>query len=172
MLANTLFADGAAAMLVESKPTDGINLATEVFHNSLAISNDHHMAWSIGNLGFEMKLSSYVPAMIQGGIRNLTASLLEQAKRKIPDVAHFAIHPGGKKILHAIETELGITTEQNVHAYDVLRDYGNMSSPTVIFVLERIVRSLKAVNHNEYVLSFAFGPGLTLESMLLRVQHC
>jgi predicted naringenin-chalcone synthase len=171
LLANALFADGAAALLMESSPRNGTNLSPEVFHNTLVPSNDHHMAWSIGNLGFEMKLSSYVPEIIQGGIRKLSQSLLEKINRNLSDVAHYAIHPGGVKILRAIEDELQIPRNKNEFAYEVLRNYGNMSSPTVLFVLDRIMKNLGSVNQDEYVLSFAFGPGLTMESMLLRVEH-
>jgi predicted naringenin-chalcone synthase len=168
LLANALFADGAAAMLVESQPTPGWNLGMETFHNALAYNGQEHMAWSVGNLGFEMRLSTYVPDVIRSGIRKLTNSLLDKVKMSKGDISYFAIHPGGKKILEAIEQELGITKEQNEHAYGVLDRYGNMSSPTVVFVLHSLIQQLQEKDNGKSVLCLAFGPGLTLESMILR----
>jgi alpha-pyrone synthase len=166
MLANALFGDGSASLLVEGKPRKGLNLKPEVFRCDLAMDGEEDMAWTVGDLGFEMKLSSYVPDIIQRGIKALTAKLLNGV-----DVSYFAIHPGGKRILEVIEKELGLSHSQNVHAYNVLKSYGNMSSATVVFVLEELCRNLNGVDHNKKILSFAFGPGLTMESMLLSVVN-
>lgn len=171
MLANALFADGASAMLIKSSADSGWNFSLDVFHNALAFNGKEHMAWSVGNLGFEMKLSTYVPDVIRTGIKKLTSSLLVKVGTTINQVSFFAIHPGGKKILEVIEQELGITCEQNRPAYTVLNTHGNMSSATVVFVLRHILDQLKHGDENKSVLSFAFGPGLTLESMLLTIHH-
>ncbi len=128
------------------------------------------MAWTIGNLGFEMKLSTYVPSIIKSGIAKLTEELLRKISKKISDIRFFAIHPGGKKILENIEKELGIPKEKNQAAYCVLRNYGNMSSPTILFVLHSIMKNLRPEDKDEYILSFAFGPGLTIESMVLKIE--
>jgi predicted naringenin-chalcone synthase len=171
LLANALFGDGSAALLVESESKSKLKLKLESFHSDLSKDGEQFMAWTVGDLGFEMKLSAYVPDIIRGGIAALTNSLLEKISRKLADIKHFAIHPGGKKILAAIEMELGITKEQNHSAYQVLERFGNMSSPTVLFVLKDVVQKLSAKNHGERILSFAFGPGLTLESMVLNIEH-
>jgi len=171
LLANALFADGAAAMLIKPEANPGWNLSLGVFHNALAFNEKEHMAWSVGNLGFEMKLSTYVPDVIRVGIKKLTGSLLEKVGKSINEVKFFAIHPGGKKILEVIEQELGITKDQNIPAYTILKNYGNMSSATVVFVLNHILNQLKEGDQNQSVLSFAFGPGLTLESMLLTIHY-
>jgi predicted naringenin-chalcone synthase len=89
----------------------------------------------------------------------------------LAEIQWYAIHPGGRRILEAIEQELGMVKEQNRFAYSVLRQFGNMSSVTVLFVLRELMKELAPENHDERVLSFAFGPGLTLESMLLKVHH-
>lgn len=170
LLANGLFADGAAALLMEKKPASGWNLSFVASHNALSFTAEQHMAWDIGNFGFEMKLSSYVPDIIQGGIKKLTTEMLEKINKKIHEIRHFAIHPGGKKILEVIEKELGITRDQNKPAYDVLSNFGNMSSPTVLFVLNEIFKNLNSSDNNSNILSFAFGPGLTLESVLFNAQ--
>jgi predicted naringenin-chalcone synthase len=171
MLANSLFADGSAALLMESQPRKGMNLMTESFYCDLAFDGEQDMAWSIGDFGFEMKLSSYVPQVIRSGIKKLTTSLLAKITLNLSDISYFAIHPGGKKILEAIEQELGLSKEQNRFAYDVLRQFGNMSSPTVLFVLNEVSKSLDATSDGKRIMSFAFGPGLTLESMILKIQN-
>jgi predicted naringenin-chalcone synthase len=171
MLANALFADGAAAILMQATPTAGVNLVPEAFHNSLSFSKDPQMAWSVGNLGFEMKLTSYVPEIIQSGIKKLTNEMLSKIKKDFSTIKHFAIHPGGKKILEVIEKELGLSKDDNRHAYAVLNKYGNMSSPTVLFVLYYLLKESTQENNGESILSFAFGPGLTLESILFRIQY-
>jgi predicted naringenin-chalcone synthase len=170
LLANALFADGAAALLVESEPRTGFNLETIGFQNALAYNGTEHMAWSIGNLGFEMKLSSYVPDIIKGGINSLTQQLLSQLQKKLSDIKYFAIHPGGKRILDVIEDQLNLTAEQTRHAHEVLQHYGNMSSPTVLFVLKQITGQLTDNDAGAHILSFGFGPGLTMESMLLKIS--
>jgi len=171
LLANALFADGTAALVVEAKSAAPHRLKLAQFHNDLAPQGAHDMAWSIGNFGFEMKLTSYVPEIIQSGIKKLTDSLLQKISKNISEIDFFAIHPGGKKILEAIEQELGISREQNTWAYHVLKNYGNMSSPTVLFVLNEIYRQLSAHDNGKHILSFAFGPGLTLESMVLEIEY-
>lgn len=171
LLANALFADGAAAVLVEPTPRQGLSLQLESFHCELATEGEHDMTWTVGDLGFEMRLSSYVPDVVRSGIKNLTRSLLSKIQQNFSDVAYFAIHPGGKKILEAIETELGLTKEQNKYSYEVLKRFGNMSSPTVLFVLHEVCKNLKPTDHKKRILSFAFGPGLTLESMVLKIEN-
>lgn len=171
MLANALFGDGSACVLVEGRTRRGLNLKPEIFHCDIALSGEDDMAWTVGDVGFEMKLSTYVPDIIQKGIRDLTSRLLEGISKNMSDVTYFAIHPGGKRILEVIEKELGLTHAQNSYAYDVLRKYGNMSSPTVVFVLKELCGNLNGVDHNKKILSFAFGPGLTMESMLLSVVN-
>jgi predicted naringenin-chalcone synthase len=145
-------------------------LQLEAFYNDLASEGNTDMAWSIGNAGFEMKLSSYVPDIIQKGIGSLTHQLMSKISRQVSDVKYFAIHPGGKKILTAIEEALGLRREQTQAAFDVLKRYGNMSSPTVLFVLQEIFKKLSKEDQESRILSFAFGPGLTMESMLLKVE--
>lgn len=169
-IANALFGDGAAAIVMESAPSAGTNCKIEAFHCDLATEGHNDMAWHIGNFGFEMALSTYVPDIIKTGIKTLTEKLLSNLQLSMDEISHFAIHPGGKKILDAIEEELNISRQDNRHAHEVLREHGNMSSPTVLFVLNSILNTVDAKNQNEKILSFAFGPGLTLESMLLSIH--
>ena len=173
LISNALFGDGAAAALVlaEPLPNAAPSLALTAFHCGLEPDGHDDMAWHINDFGFEMTLSSYVPKLIQRGIRHLTDGLLASLPVQLTDIRHFAIHPGGRKILETIESELGLTREDNRHAYRVLRDYGNMSSATVLFVLRDVLAAATPTDHGAPVLSFAFGPGLTMEAMLLEVNY-
>jgi predicted naringenin-chalcone synthase len=172
LVSNAIFGDGSAAVLVQSQPVAGrINLALAAFHCELMPAGKKEMAWQIADHGFEMTLSSYVPSMIQQGIKCLTQNLLRKLNLELPTIDLFAVHPGGRKILEAIEKALGLNPEHNCFAYEVLRDYGNMSSATVLFVLKALAQTLTRHHHQQPILSFAFGPGLTLESMLLKVAY-
>ena len=169
LLSNALFGDGAAAVLIQGERNGGTQLEFEGFYSDLSLDGKDEMSWHISDFGFQMKLSAEVPKVIQKGIGKLTRKLLERYATTISEVDHFAIHPGGKRILEVIEQELGIKKEQNQAAYHVLKNYGNMSSPTVLFVLKEVLSTLESKNNDESLLSFAFGPGLTLESMLLKI---
>ena len=173
LISNALFGDGAAAALVLAQPlpNGAPSLALQAFHCGLEPDGHDDMAWHINDFGFEMTLSSYVPKLIQRGIRHLTEGLLESLPVQLTDIRHFAIHPGGRKILETIETELGLTRHDNRHAYRILHDYGNMSSATVLFVLRDVLAHATPADHGAPVLSFAFGPGLTMEAMLLEVNY-
>jgi alpha-pyrone synthase len=171
LVSNAIFGDGAAAVLIQAKPTESTCLRLESFHCDLVFSGKKEMAWHIADFGFEMTLSSYVPDMIRKGIKQLTDNLLNNLPTSIEDIKLFAIHPGGRKILECIENELGLTRHDNRYAYEILRNFGNMSSTTVLFVLKALIEDLTPEQQDEPILSFAFGPGLTLESMLLKVHH-
>ena len=179
LLANALFADGSAAVVIsQDRDLNDLQLSMEQFYCDLAPDGQQDMAWNIGNFGFEMRLSSYVPKIIKQEIKQLTQRLLRHLAyaegEQMPlaseaTVDYYAIHPGGKRILQVIEEVLSLDREENYHAYKVLRHYGNMSSPTILFVLQSLMNDLTVADHDKHVLGLAFGPGLTLESMLLRV---
>ena len=171
LLANALFSDGAAAVLLQGKAPEGLSIRPDNFRSAVDYSGRKDMAWQIGNFGFEMKLSAYVPEIIKSGIKELTAQLLKHPAYSADSIDFFAVHPGGKKILEAIEQALGIDRNSNWAAYEVLRSFGNMSSPTVLFVLKEVWDKLSASDQGKKILSFAFGPGLTMESMLLEVNY-
>lgn len=171
LLSNALFADGAAAVIVEANPRPTFSISMESLYCDLAFVGKQDMAWHIGNFGFEMRLSSYIPDIIKSGIRELTEKLLRHLRLTIEDIHLFAIHPGGKRILKVIEQQLGMQPEDNRYAYQTLQEFGNMSSATVLFVLKALWKELQPQDAGKNILSFAFGPGLTLESMLLRVQY-
>ena len=99
-------------------------------------------------------------------IVSVAQKLLAKASLTGSDINGYAIHPGGRKILEAAETALEFSRENNKHSYEVLRNFGNMSSASILFVLEKILMEKPAINEN--ILGFAFGPGLTVESVILK----
>ncbi|WP_420317568.1 type III polyketide synthase [Ekhidna sp.] len=169
LLANAIFGDGAAAMVISSKVSNR-SLELKNFFSDLALQARGEMGWYIGDHGFEMHLSSKVPDVIKEGIGKLTQRLLHSIKLSVSDIDFFAIHPGGKRILDVIEEKLSITKDQNQDARDILRTHGNMSSPTVLFVIKKIFDSLKESDTEKHLLTFAFGPGLTMESAVLKTH--
>jgi len=167
-IANAIFSDGAGAVLIESNPEQEKYFNLQGFHCDLLPQSSQEMAWHVGDNGFDIVLSSYVPDIIQTGIVAFAHKLLNQYQLNFEDIDLFAIHPGGIKILQACEKELNITTHDNRYAYAVLQKYGNMSSATIIFVLKAIWDDQP--EHDNTIFSCAFGPGLTLESMLLQTH--
>lgn len=168
LLSNALFADGAAAVLVESDKTEK-SLELRSFFCDLYFEGKQDMAWQVADFGFEMTLTSYIPKLVKSGIKSLIDRLLAQTGIAQNDLSLYAMHPGGKAILEAIESALGITKEDNQYAYQILSNYGNMSSCTVLFVLNEILKNTTEKDNGKNILSCAFGPGLTLESMILRL---
>jgi alpha-pyrone synthase len=109
-----------------------------------------------------------VPEIIQSGIANFMHSFLNQYDLQPTDIDFYAIHPGGLKILEACEAALDITKDHNKYSYHILRHYGNMSSATVLFVLKALWDDINNGDHQKNIFSCAFGPGLTLEAMMLK----
>ncbi len=171
LLTNALFADGAAALIVSNENTEGPNFSLENFYSDLVYQGKDEMVWKINDFGFEMKLTALVPEYIKSGIKELTENLLNYLSLEVDDINYFAIHPGGKRILQVIEEVFELDPSDNRFAYNVLEKYGNMSSPTVLFVLKEIMNQLVLTDQDKTILSFAFGPGLTLESMLLKTHY-
>jgi len=169
-LANSLFGDGSAAVLVSSEPSDtSHSLELMSFRSDLFENSEQEMGWSIDDFGFQMKLTNHVPLIIKEKIRGLAESFLKSQKLDLTDIAFYAIHPGGKRILEEIENELNLERSRNRFAYEVLRNYGNMSSPSILFVLKLILGE-KSLERGNNILGMAFGPGLTLESLAIKVS--
>ncbi len=168
-IANAIFGDGAACVLVHGKPQKGQNFLLQEFHCALAPSKQPAMAWYVRNHGFDIILSSYVPDILSNHIKEPVEKLLKSLQLNPEDIHYYAIHPGGKEILSAIEKVLAIEKEKNQPAHEVLQDYGNMSSPTILYVLKKWFDQLQSPTEKN-ILAMAFGPGLTIESALLKTH--
>lgn len=171
IVANAIFADGAACVLIESELEQKKCFGLEAFHCDLLPQTSQEMAWHIADSGFDMILTSYVPEAIESGIAIFLQKLIAQTNLAVSDIDFFAIHPGGLKILQACQQSLSTSAEQNKYSYDVLREYGNMSSATVLFVLKKIWDDIANTDNLKNIFSCAFGPGLTLESMMLKIKY-
>jgi predicted naringenin-chalcone synthase len=171
LLANSLFADGAAAVLVSARePAENRSvLALESFTSALAPEGESEMAWEIGDRGFDIRLSTYVPNIIGGNIGMIVGDVLRDAPWKQEEIGTWAVHPGGRSIVDRIEKELSLNPEQLEDSREVLRRYGNMSSVTVLFVLHRILHRA-GLDKPRAVCAMAFGPGLTIETVLMEFQ--
>jgi len=162
VVANALFADGAAALLVSGEPGP---LQLHDFRSHIIPGSEEDMAWIIGETGFDMKLSSYVPRLIEGNIQAILERLFADSGWNRDELKLWAVHPGGRAILDKTAAVLGLTAGELEVSYDVLRRHGNMSSVTIFFVLKEILeRGTKGK-----LFACAFGPGLTVESGFLEV---
>jgi predicted naringenin-chalcone synthase len=168
LLANSLFADGAAAAVVSARPPGRGTPSFRIggFRSALVPSGERDMAWSIGDQGFDIALSSYVPRIIGGNILGLVGPALSEEGLSAREIGTWAVHPGGKAIIDQVQRTLGLSAEQVAASRDVLRRCGNMSSATILFVLEEILRA-DAPEPEERVCAVAFGPGLTVEMAAL-----
>ena len=172
ILANSLFADGAAAAILSARaPVQG-KPAFEVrdFSTSLVTSGEQDMAWAIGNNGFSMVLSSYVPDIIGSNIRQMLGETLSRKGMALEDIQEWAVHPGGRAILDRVQDSLGLPPDALNASREILRDYGNMSSATVLFVLKELLES--AETESALTGAMAFGPGLTVETAVFERIGC
>jgi len=165
VIANALFADGASAVLVSADPTDapGPRILLHDFFSRCLPQSEGDMAWAIGQHGFDMKLSAYVPKLVDENILPIMEGLFAQAGVARNDIRLWAVHPGGRAILDKLEKTLGLTPADLTISYDILREYGNMSSATIMFVLQRFLEA----EGSGKMFAVGFGPGLTIETALL-----
>lgn len=167
-MANLLFADGAASVIVSSRQIVAGSAKVCAFHSELMFSGEKDMAWQVTDKGFLMSLSGYVPKLIAADIKSYYHAFLSKVALTDEDVDYWAIHPGGKAILDGVRTQMSLRPTQIEASYEVLKQYGNMSSATVFFVLEEILQ--KQGEQGARIMATAFGPGLTMESVLLEKQ--
>ncbi len=165
-ISNAIFADGVSAAIISAHQGD-FNEAKFILHDfmtSIANDSEEDMAWYIGQTGFIMKLSKYVPTIVKDNITSIMDSLFTVANITKKDIDVWAIHPGGKAILERVEEALDITPKDLQSSYHIMQEYGNMSSVTIMFVLEDIRQDS---NQQGKIFAAAFGPGITIEAGLL-----
>jgi len=163
IIANSIFGDGASAALIENTEKQGI--AIDKFYHAIASEGKQDMAWRIENTGFHMKLSSYVPKILKTNLAAAFDDIFNSYEISHEAVDYFAVHPGGKKIVQAVESALQISKDKIEYTYDILKRFGNMSSVSVMFVLKGIFDQTD--DAPKKIIAMAFGPGLTVESALL-----
>jgi predicted naringenin-chalcone synthase len=164
IVAASVFADGAAAAVVTADPAVGTagGLELERFATTVTSEGETDMVWTIGDNGFEMTLTPQVPRIIGREIGEAVRSFLGGA----PTPGAWAVHPGGRSVLDRVESGLALPPEAIDASRRVLREYGNMSSATVLFILRELLRD-DTIADGDAIAAIAFGPGLTVESALL-----
>jgi predicted naringenin-chalcone synthase len=168
MISASVFADGGSGALVSARePASRPALAIRSLHSTLTSEGEADMAWSIGDTGFSMVLSTYIPEIINSNLGGLLKPVLGSAGLETADVDRWAIHPGGRAILDKVQGHYGIPDSRIASSRKVLRDYGNMSSATILFVLRDVMEN--GLSTGENILAMAFGPGLTVETGILAV---
>ncbi len=165
IVANSLFADGSGALVgVPDRSGANGDWYADASGTLLMPDSEDAMTWNIGDHGFHMTLSARVPELIR---RNLGAWLkqwLASCDLKIDDVATWAVHPGGPRILTAFAEAAGIDDDAMDISRDVLSEFGNMSAATLLFILER----LRQTDAPRPCVAVGFGPGMVVEAALLR----
>jgi predicted naringenin-chalcone synthase len=171
LLSSLLFADGSAAALVVSDDADGASpgLRLKSFYSEIIPEGKKEMSWRLSSTGFQMTLTSYVTDLIRADFATLVGHALEKSGRQREQIGAWCIHPGGKKILDTIAASLSFSNGELDPSYEILRQYGNMSSPTILFVLRQLMENLRYPQPN-CIFGAAFGPGLTMETFIAEIR--
>ena len=165
LLSNTIFGDGASAVIITSgNNTKQRGLELTGFYSLLLDKGKELMGWNITPVNFEMILDAKIPDVIGEEIKKILAKATAKFSTKPVTITNWAIHPGGKKIIDVIKRELHLSEEDVSASYKILNEYGNMSSPTILFVLNELMQERNKLN--ETIFSIGFGPGLSIETAL------
>lgn len=180
IVANALFADGAAAVIGvcrknakadrtpvaapgASQISNGVGVRLLEQRSLLLPETEDMMSWRIGDHGFEMTLSPKVPEILSQRLKPWLTQWLSEHGLGVEDIAHWAVHPGGPRIITAVGEMFALSADQLRPSRNVLARYGNMSSPTVLFILNELREHATTPG---YCVAMAFGPGLTIEAAL------
>ncbi|MEO8607916.1 MAG: 3-oxoacyl-[acyl-carrier-protein] synthase III C-terminal domain-containing protein [Chloroflexota bacterium] len=166
VVSSALFSDGAAMVIIgEDHGQVGPRIiASKTFCDYSTLD---HMSFSVTDHGFQMYLSSYVPDLLTAQVDRFVDELLASNNLRRSDIPFWGIHPGSSKIVDYIQSRLGLNDAQVECSHSVLYSYGNMSSATILFVLDHIQRCSHP-SPGDYGVLLAFGPGLTMEGMLVQ----
>jgi predicted naringenin-chalcone synthase len=168
LLANTIFGDGAAAVVVVSDTyaiqNQHSGMAINGFYSLLLNKGKDLMRWNITPINFEMVLDAKIPEFIGEEVDKIVLKAGKKLNIRPEEIDKWAIHPGGKKILDIIKKQLKLNDADLHYSYKVLDKYGNMSSPTILFVLNELMLAEHKIN--ETIFSIGFGPGLSIETAI------
>lgn len=175
LVAASLFGDGAAAAVMSTEPGRGpgktggarraldlVSSAATFWHDTLDV-----MGWDVDGDGLHVVFSRDIPAIVRSKVRESVEAFLGAENLRMRDIRRFAAHPGGLKVLDAYRDALDLDEEAVSVARGVLREFGNMSAPTCLFVLDRFLERGE-IGAGDHVLVTALGPGFAAEYVLLR----
>lgn len=165
LIGTSLFSDGSACVLVAGEQATGDNTGFFIHdtQSTLMADSEDVMGWDVKDEGLHVVFSRDIPRIIESWLKPNLDQFLEKLDRKLEDIQHFIAHPGGKKVLGAYEKSLSIGAEKTENARNVLRDFGNMSSPTVLYVLKEFME--QQPNAGEQGILTALGPGFSSEML-------
>lgn len=165
-----IFGDGAGAVILSSEPTDQKGAGPAILDEAMYhfYEAEHMMGFKLRNSGLQMVLDKTVPETIAAHFPQIIHPFLERNGLDITDIDHLIFHPGGKKIVRTVEDLFGVLGKSIEDTKEVLRLYGNMSSVTVLYVLERFMERSPAKGEKGLMLSF--GPGFSAQRVLLEWQ--
>lgn len=167
LASSLLFGDGSAAVLVVPDSFSGDGILINDFYSEVVTKGKKDMSWELSSSGFLMTLSGYIPELLQEDFEPMVGRALQHAKLGRNDITRWCIHPGGRRILEAIHKSLRLNDGALEDSFEVLKRYGNMSSPTILFVLkEMLQRKTSQTMPDEKIFGAAFGPGLTMETFV------
>lgn len=178
IIGNALFGDGSASLIISSR-NGHPKKDWEIIDTGSVLIEDSQSAlrWDIGDHGFEMILRQDIGDRIEAALADWLARWLSNHGLRFDDIDCWAVHPGGPKIISSVQQSLNLSDQQLSTSLDVLRRYGNMSSPTVLFILEAFKEAMQNESESEkkttprkYALIIAFGPGMVAEVALLKFQ--
>jgi predicted naringenin-chalcone synthase len=170
IVVQSLFADGHIRYSI-SCDADTHGFEVLALREEILPETSELMSWIPNRTHFAMRLAREVPVKIKHALKPFLQKILASAQiSQSPDEIIFAIHPGGPKIIEAVENELDLTAEQTIESHDILRAHGNMSSATLPHIWQKILANPKRVD-GQVVVSLAFGPGLTLSGSVFRLIH-
>jgi predicted naringenin-chalcone synthase len=164
IISNAIFADGASASVLWRRP-EGLELVASASRYDPKSREDIRYIYRHGQL--HNQLSDSLPEIASKQVAKVVMDLLKPKGLRIDDVKHWAFHPGGEKVINAVKDELGLSEEQLQSTRYILAGYGNMSSPTVWFVLREILHN--GIAPGDWCVMVAFGAGLCAHAFLLRV---
>ncbi|GAC1637780.1 MAG: type III polyketide synthase BpsA [Herpetosiphon sp.] len=167
LVALSLFADGAAAAIVAGDRCEHSGPSIVATQSTLFPDSVSLMGWDVVDDGFRVVFGTGIPAVVREQYRGLVEGFLGEQGLGVEDIKHHIYHPGGSKVLAAYEQALALHSAALAHSRTVLRENGNMSSATILFVLERFLRG-GVIRQGEYGLVCVFGPGFSAELMLVR----
>jgi len=177
IIGNALFGDGSASLIIadDSAKTTQSSADWEIIDTGSVLIDDSEasLSWNIGDHGFEMVLNSDISDRIESALSRWLRHWLKERNLDFSDIDCWAVHPGGPKIISSVQSSLDLTDQQLSVPLDILRRYGNMSSPTVLFILDEFKKAIsesktKPVKTPQHALVIAFGPGMVAEVVLVK----